>query len=103
MIKKIPRYIDTIPKSDKLYRFAWRIVSLFLFKPFALPLFNSWRILVLKCFGAKFGNNCTIYASAYIPSPRNLIMGAHSTLGPEVQIQFGKTIIGNKVTVSKRT
>jgi putative colanic acid biosynthesis acetyltransferase WcaF len=103
MINVIPKYVDTIPKSDKLYRLLWRIVSIFLFKPFSLPFFNSWRIYLLKCFGAKFGNNCTIYSSAYIPSPRNLIMGAHSTLGPEVRLHFGKTIIGNKVTVSQRT
>jgi putative colanic acid biosynthesis acetyltransferase WcaF len=100
---EIPKYIDTIPKSDKVYRVFWRITSLFLFKPFSLPFFNSWRILLLKLFGAKIGKFCNIYASAYIPSPRNLIMGVHSTLGPQVQLHFGKTIIGNKVTVSQRT
>ena len=30
-------------------------------------------------------------------------MGIHSTLGPQVQLHLGKTIIGNKVTVSQRT
>lgn len=100
---EIPKYIDTIPKSDKLYRLIWRIVSLFLFKPFSLPFFNGWRIFLLKCFGAKLGNNCSIYASAYIPSPRNLSMGMHSTLGPEVKLHFGKTVIGNKVTISQRS
>jgi putative colanic acid biosynthesis acetyltransferase WcaF len=103
MLKEIPKYIDTIPKSDKLYRLTWRIVSLFLFKPFSLPFFNVWRIFLLKCFGARIGKYCHIYASAYIPSPRNLSMGIHSTLGPEVKLHFGKTIIGNKVTVSQRT
>lgn len=99
----IPRYIDTIPKSDKIYRLAWRIVSLFLFKPFSLPFFNGWRIFLLKIFGAKIGQNANVYASAYIPSPRNLVLGIHSTLGPEVNLHFGKTIIGNKVTISQRT
>lgn len=103
MLKEIPKYIDNIPKSDKLYRLAWRIVSLFLFKPFSLPFFNAWRIFLLKCFGASIGKHCHIYASAYIPSPRKLWMGTHSTLGPEVKLHFGKTIIGNKVTVSQRT
>lgn len=103
MNKEIPKYVDTIPKSDKLYRLIWRVVSLFLFKPFSLPVFNGWRIFLLKCFGAKLGDYCNIYASAYIPSPKNLMMGVHSTLGPEVQLHFGKTIIGNKVTISQRT
>jgi putative colanic acid biosynthesis acetyltransferase WcaF len=99
----IAKYIDTIPKSDKLYRLSWRIISLFFFKPFSLPFFNGWRVFLLKCFGARLRDNCTIYASAYIPSPRNLTMGRHSTLGPEVKLHFGKTSIGNKVTVSQRT
>lgn len=99
----IPIYIDTIPKSDKAYRLVWRIISLFFFTPFSLPFFNGWRIFLLKIFGAKIGEYCNIYASAYIPSPRNLKMGMHSTLGPGVQLHFGKTIIGNKVTVSQRT
>ena len=103
MEQNIPKYIDTIPKSDKLYRLSWRIISLFFFKPFSLPLFNGWRIFLLKCFGASLKDNCTVYASTYIPSPRNLIMGRHSTLGPEVKLHIGKTVIGNKVTVSQRT
>lgn len=103
MVKEIPKYIDTIPKSDKLYRLVWRIVSLFFFKPFSLPVFNKWRIFLLKCFGAKIDKFCHIYSSAYIPSPRNLSMGTHSTLAPEVKLHFGKTTIGNKVTVSQRT
>jgi putative colanic acid biosynthesis acetyltransferase WcaF len=103
MEKIIPKYVDTIPKSDKLYRLVWRVVSLFLFKPFSLPFFNKWRIFLLQCFGATIGKYSNIYASAYIPSPRNLSMGTHSTLGPEVKLHFGKTIIGHKVTVSQRS
>ena len=103
MTQTIPKYIDTIPKSDKIYRLLWRIVSLILFRPFSLPFFNLWRIFLLKIFGAKIGKYGKVYASAYIPSPRNLILGTHSTLGPEVKLHFGKTIIGNKVTISQRT
>jgi putative colanic acid biosynthesis acetyltransferase WcaF len=100
---EIPKYIDTIPKSDKAYRLFWRITSLLLFKPFSLPFFNGWRIFLLRLFGAEIGRHCNIYASADIPSPRKLTMGIHSTLGPQVQLHFGRTIIGDKVTVSQRT
>lgn len=103
MQREIPKYIDTIPKSDKIYRLIWRIVSLFLFRPFSLSLFNPWRVFVLKSFGSKIGKNCVVHSSVYIPSPRSLSMGSHSTLGPEVKLHFGKTIIGNKVTISQRT
>lgn len=100
---EIPKYIDTIPKSDKAYRFFWRITSLFLFKPFSLPFFNSWRIFLLKLFGATIGKNCVIHSSINLPSPKNLILGSYSALGPEVKLHIGKTIIGDKVTVSQRT
>jgi putative colanic acid biosynthesis acetyltransferase WcaF len=100
---EIPKYIDTIPKSDKLYRLIWRIVSLILFKPFSLPFFNSWRLFLLRCFGAKIGKGSVIYSSVYIPSPKNLTIGKKTCLGPEVKLHFGRTIIGDKVTISQGT
>lgn len=100
---EIPKYIDTIPKSDKLYRLIWRIVSLFLFQPFSLPFFNRWRVFLLRCFGAKIGRGSVVYSSVYIPSPKNIIIGRETCIGPEVKFHFGKTIIGDKVTVSQRT
>lgn len=103
MEKTIPTYVDTIPKSDKFYRLVWRIASIILFKPFSLPFFNSWRIFWLRVFGATIGKKCTVYASAYIPSPKNLTMGVHSTIGPQVKLHIGKTVLGNKVMVSQRS
>ena len=102
MEKNIPKYVDTIPKSDKLYRLFWRVVSLFLLKPFSLPFFNTWRIFLLKCFGAKIGAGSIIYSSVYIPSPKNLTIGREVCIGPEVKLHFGKTLIGDKVTISQR-
>jgi putative colanic acid biosynthesis acetyltransferase WcaF len=103
MKKEIPKYIDTIPKSDKIYRLCWRIVSLFFFKPFSLPFFNGYRIFLLKLFGAQIGNRSVVYSTVYVPSPKNLIIGKESALGPEVKLHIGKTIIGDKVTISQRT
>lgn len=102
MERSIPAYVDSIPKSDKLYRFVWRVVRLFFFRPFSLPFFNGWRIFLLRVFGAKIGEKCTVYASAYIPSPKNLSMGVHSTIGPQAKLHIGKTILGNKVMISQR-
>ncbi len=103
MTKHIPKYKDTIPFIDKLYRFIWRVFALFLFKPFSLPFFNIYRVFVLKLFGAQLSWSCRIYASAEILSPKQLSMGKYSTLGPGVKLHLGKTYIGQKVTVSQRT
>lgn len=102
-LNQIPKYIDTIPKKDKFKRLLWKIVSLILFRPFTLPFFNLWRVFLLKIFGAKIGKGSIVYASAFIPSPWNLEVGEKTAIGPDVKLHIGKTIIGNKVTISQRT
>jgi putative colanic acid biosynthesis acetyltransferase WcaF len=103
MAKTYPIYVDNIPKTDKLKRFVWLVVSIVLFRPFGLPFFNHWRIFLLRCFGAKIDRHSVVHASTYIPAPWQLTMGINSALGPQVKLHFGKTIIGSKVTVSQRT
>ena len=103
MSEEITEYVDTIPLGDKIKRGCWQIVSLFLFRPFALPFFNSWRIYLLKLFGAKIGKGCVVHSSAYIPSPWKLAMGDISCLGPNVKLHIGEIIIGSKVTISQGT
>ncbi|WP_439583470.1 putative colanic acid biosynthesis acetyltransferase [Dyadobacter bucti] len=96
-------YVDSISLTDKLNRFVWGIVCLIFFRPFALPVFNSWRLGLLRLFGAKIGKGSIVYSSAYIPAPWNLVMGEISCIGPEVQLHIGKTILGSKVTISQRS
>lgn len=103
MKKEIPKYIDTIANSDKIYRLLWRIFALFFFKPFSLPFFNGYRITLLKLFGARIGKNSIVHSSVNIPSPRNLIIGRECAIGPDVNLHIGKTILGDKVTISQRT
>lgn len=97
------KYLDNIPLRDKLKRKFWFLISIILFRPFALPFFNSWRVFVLKLFGSKIGKGSVIYASAKILSPWNLEMGDYSVLGPGVELHLDKTKLGSKVTVSQRT
>lgn len=97
-----PQYEDNIPLTDKFYRLVWSVLSVVLFKPFTLPVFNKWRIFILRVFGANIGEGCVVYSSAYIPFPRNLEMGQKSAVGPQVKLHMGRTVIGNKVTISQR-
>lgn len=50
------------------------------------PPLARWRRLVLVAFGAKLHPTARVYGSARIWSPRNLIMGAHSVIGPRTTI-----------------
>lgn len=103
MKKAYETYVDNIPKIDKVKRLVWLSVSLVFFRPFGLPMFNLWRIFLLKCFGAKIDKGSVVHASTYIPAPWQLTIGKNTALGPQVKLHFGKTIIGSKVTVSQRS
>jgi putative colanic acid biosynthesis acetyltransferase WcaF len=97
------KYVDTIPKKDKILRHIWSCLSLILFRPFGLIYFNYWRISLLKIFGAKIGKGSIIHSSVYIPAPWKLTVGSQTCLGPGVKLHFGETIIGSKVTISQRS
>lgn len=85
-------------------RFIWICTAIILFRPFPSRLFKKWRVLVLKCFGAKIEWSSHIYASAKIWAPWNLQMGANSSLGPNVDCyNQGKISIGSNTVISQKT
>jgi putative colanic acid biosynthesis acetyltransferase WcaF len=67
-------------------------------------LFKKWRVLLLKCFGAKIEWSSHVYASANIWAPWNLEMGANATLGPQVDCyNQGYISIGSNTIISQKT
>ena len=100
----IPKYKTKFSTKNKFYRLVWGIVKILLFRPFGSIIFNKWRIFLLKCFGAKIGNNSIVYSSANIWMPCNLIVGERCCIGPNTIIYNPNSIIlGNKVTISQYT
>jgi len=85
-------------------RLVWNICSLILFRPFGSRLLRKWRVLVLKCFGAKIEWSSHIYASVRIWAPWNLQIGAYSSLGPKVDCyNQGMIRIGTNTVISQKT
>jgi putative colanic acid biosynthesis acetyltransferase WcaF len=75
-----------------------------LFRPFASRLFKKWRVLLLKCFGAKIEWSSHVYASVKIWAPWNLQIGANSSLGPNVDCyNQGNISIGYNTIISQKT
>jgi putative colanic acid biosynthesis acetyltransferase WcaF len=98
------KYIDTIPKSNKIKRLIWNTVWLFLFRPTPRWALNNWRIFLLKLFGAKIGKGSRILPSCKIWAPWNLDMGNQSILGDYVDCYtMDKIKIGNHVSISQRS
>ena len=60
--------------SNRLGRFAWKVVYSLLFRTSPRPL-HAWRAMLLRWFGAKLGENCHIYPGAEIWAPWNLNCG----------------------------
>jgi putative colanic acid biosynthesis acetyltransferase WcaF len=96
-------YSHSFSLKNKISRLVWNFIRLILFRPFASRLFRKWRILLLKCFGAKVEWSSHIYASVKIWAPWNLQVGANSSLGPKVDCyNQGNISIGANTVISQK-
>jgi putative colanic acid biosynthesis acetyltransferase WcaF len=90
--------------KNKLARLLWSLCYTLLFRPFISSFFRSWRIFILRIFGAKIHKKANIYASTKIWAPWNLEMGAYACLGPLVDCyNQGKITIGDNTTISQKS
>lgn len=93
--------LQNLTLGNKLARTVWQIVWLLLYRP-TPKLFHSWRVLLLRLFGAKIGKPAYIYPSSKVWAPWNLVMGNHSTLADGVDCYcVAKITIGSYSTVSQ--
>lgn len=97
-------YSHSFSLKNKIGRLVWNTTYLILFRPLASRLFIKWRVLILKCFGAKIEWSSHVYASVKIWAPWNLEIGANSCLGPKLDCyNQGKIIIGCNTIISQKT
>jgi putative colanic acid biosynthesis acetyltransferase WcaF len=100
----LSRYEDPFTFESRLKRLGWYFFYIILFRPFSLNVFNSWRILILKIWGAKIGDHCLIYSNVKIWAPWNLVMKSYSLMGPNVDCyNQGKITIGSNTVISQKT
>lgn len=100
---KYEKYKNNISLKNKVLRLIWNLVWLFFFRPFSLPFFNKWRILLLRSFGAKIGKGCKIHSSVKFWAPWNIEMGNLVAFGFDALCYNpGKIILGDNITISQR-
>ncbi|GAB7257500.1 LbetaH domain-containing protein [Polaribacter sp. OB-PA-B3] len=100
---KHDKYQNKLGVKNKLARLLWWFVWNLLFRPFSMPLFKKWRILLLKIFGAKIGKGCKVMASVKIWAPWNLELGDYVAIGfNSFCYNPAKIIVGNRVSISQR-
>ena len=88
-------------RKELILRVFWGIGKVF-FK-YSPRICFSWRVFLLRLFGAKIGHSVHIYPSAIIYMPWNLEIGNYSAIGEDALIyNLGKVTLGNNVTISHR-
>lgn len=96
------KYVNRLSLSNKLGRACWGIVYALFFRPFAGRLFQRWRIMWLRIFGADVAWNVTLKASARIWAPWLLTMESYSCVDKNVRLYNpGRITIGQGATVSQ--
>jgi putative colanic acid biosynthesis acetyltransferase WcaF len=87
--------------SDKIRRLIWQITWLLLCRWSPKPI-HSWRVIILRFFGAKIGESNFIYPSCKIWAPWLLETEDVVTIGPGVEIYNpGGVFIGHHAIVSQ--
>lgn len=94
--------IGKVTLKNKIARSIWNITALLLYRPFGTKLFNPWRLMLLRIFGAEVKWDSGVYASTKIWAPWNLKLGHNAWLGPNV-ICYNQAMITleDNVTVSQ--
>lgn len=100
----LSKYKNTFSRKNQIARLLWTIIWAIFARPLPRSFGNSWRIFLLRLFGAKIHKKAVIYSTVRIYMPWNLEMGAYSCLAPEVDCyNVNKIKIGAHSTVSQKS
>ncbi len=87
--------------SVKIRRVLWAGVESTLFR-FSFHNLYTWRVFVLRCFGAQIGRNCRIRRTVKIYYPWNLRLGDLCIIGDDVSLYSLDVItLGDRVMISQ--
>ena len=95
------RHTSPYSTKEKVWRLLWSITQATFFR-FSFHTWNSWRIFLLRSYGATIDSSCVVRRTVKIECPWNLEMGANSCLGDGVIVYcLGKISIGDRVSISQ--
>lgn len=87
-------------RREQFLRGLWSLTHpLFRYSP---RIFWSWRVFILRLFGASIGSDVHIHPTAMIALPWNLEIGAEASIGDRaILYNLGRISIGDGATVSQ--
>lgn len=87
--------------KNRLGRAVWGLVYIIFFRYSPKP-FHSWRIMILRKFGAKVGMGVHVYPKVQIWAPWNLELGDFTGIGNgAILYSQGKISIGHRSIISQ--
>ena len=97
-----PYLVPAFSLSNRALRAVWGFVYVIFFRTSPRP-FHAWRAFLLRCFGAKLGKNCHIYARARIWAPWNLECDEQATIGDEAIVYNpARVTLGSHAIISQQ-
>jgi putative colanic acid biosynthesis acetyltransferase WcaF len=91
------------PTRTRISFVLWNIIWLFFFRPTPKPMM-TWRLFLLRLFGAKISGHPFIAASARIKMPWNLIIEDRACIGERVEVyNLGPIILRERCTIAQET
>ena len=98
----LSNYTNPFTLKSRLCRILFNVVWAVFVKPFPVRITRRWNIIVLRAFGAKVHSTCTIYSSAKIMMPWNLVMHDYSCIANNVIIENASIVsLGSHSIVSQ--
>ena len=99
----LSKYENTLGFKHKILRVLFEVIWALFVRPLPRSMGNSWKIFILRSFGATIHKTAKVYSSVRVYAPWNLHMEAYSCLAPEVDCYNVDVIsIGSNVTISQK-
>lgn len=89
------------PGKNAIIRLAWYITNSIFFNSYIIPI-SSFKVFLLRSFGAKIGNGVNIKPKVNIKYPWKLTIGDYTWIGEDVWIDnLDLVTIGNNCCLSQ--
>ena len=98
----LSKYHNDLGFKHQIIRVVWGLTWVLLARWLPRKLGNSWKICLLRLFGAKVHKSAIVYSSAKVYYPANLIMEENSCLADNVDCyNVAEVRLGANSTVSQ--
>lgn len=99
----LSQYKNSLSRKNQIVRLLWTLVWWLLARPLPRRVGNTWKLFLLRLFGANIHKKAVVYSSVKIYAPWNLEMHEYACLAPEVDCyNVAKITIGAHATVSQK-